>query len=503
LGSFPFRHNGTVTANLTAFVAEGTQRETKDFLRDVGRWLSTPHLERLEIESRVLESEAAMSSGGPLVPAMRLRFGPSGYGLVGYDQYGLRRLGEEEVAAWIRDRFTSENAAIWLTGPLDDVDVALPGGRRVPPPPLNPLVIAWPVHSAIGDQSAALHFLLHRTPAHTVALAILGRRAERRLRYERGVSYSVTGLYEALTADEAHALLMADSRPGTAPSVTEDLLAVLDDLGREGPTEEEVRGEVGRHADPDKSDSVAALAAAARDVLLDTPVLWTNELADAFASVTPEAVCAAARGLWERMLVLGAPSPRRGIEAYPDGTGDVIEGETFPGGRGDAAGPAPHRRKGGSLPRRTRRSEGDGSIRLVRRGGVVDPCESHPVGRGRNGDQRNERGLAGGRACASRDRRRAATRRVPGSASPCAAARGTTLRASASAVEGEVRRFLVPVLTACPETGFGSAGSQGASASASRVEQRFVEGGNPSLLPGASGEQATSAQAHEEDARDE
>ncbi|MFL5796708.1 MAG: hypothetical protein ACJ77A_02100 [Actinomycetota bacterium] len=329
LGQLPFRHNGTVTANLTAFVAEGTPQQTNEFLRDVARWLSEPHLDRLEIESRILESEAAMSSGGPFVPAMRLRFGPVGYGLAGYDQYGLRRLGEEEVAAWIRDRFTSANAAIWMTGPVNDLDVALPDGRRVPPPPLNPLAIDWPVHSAIGDRSVALHFLLRRTPPHTIALAILAKRAERRLRYERGVSYSVAGMYEALTADEAHALLMADSRPGTAPSVSDDLLALLDDLGREGPTEQEVSEEAARYEDAGESDSVAALGAAARDVLLDTPVLWMNDLAKAIASVTREAVASAARSMWERMLVLGAPTSRHEIDAYPEGRGQVIEGETF------------------------------------------------------------------------------------------------------------------------------------------------------------------------------
>jgi zinc protease len=129
--------NGAVDATHTLFHAEGTPEQCAGFLQEVAAGLSALPLDRLEVEGRVLRSEAAhhrrSSVSGRL---LELRCGPAGYGACEQEQFGLRALDAEEMLHWAAHRFTRRSAVVFWTGPPppDDLSCPLPDGPAAPPP---------------------------------------------------------------------------------------------------------------------------------------------------------------------------------------------------------------------------------------------------------------------------------------------------------------------------------------------------------------------------------
>jgi zinc protease len=233
--------NGTVTATETHLYARGAESAVVAGLERVARDLAALPVDRLPAEKRVLEVEQQHFGGGIAGYLFSLRFGATGYGLVGWPEFGLSRIGAPELDRWARERFTRGNAALWVAGPAPvEFALELPDGPRLEPPaPGDPVVAPIPGHRAGGGILAA-SFLVTRSMAARAAVQIIGRRIRRRLRFEAGSSYSVNELYEPLTNSVAHAIVMADVLEAAAASATDDFVAALYARSEDAVTDEEL-----------------------------------------------------------------------------------------------------------------------------------------------------------------------------------------------------------------------------------------------------------------------
>lgn len=133
--------NGFVDAERCVFYASGERGEVLDWLRRCAAALADLPLERLPAERRILRAEAVRGdNAGVHARLLDMRFGADGYGLGNYRELGLRWLGDEEVSAWARARFTRGNAVMWMTGePPEELELPLLEGERCPPPRVEPL----------------------------------------------------------------------------------------------------------------------------------------------------------------------------------------------------------------------------------------------------------------------------------------------------------------------------------------------------------------------------
>lgn len=157
LGRRDHSYNGFVDALTCVFHAKGDQAELEAFLSDVAASLVALPFERLEIEKGVLRREADSSGADVVSRMLAFRFGRRGYGASLLTEMGLRWLGEEEVEAWRRERFTSGNAAVWMQGLRPpSVNFELPeGGRRPPPQPVELQGLTFPAFVAEGSGGVA------------------------------------------------------------------------------------------------------------------------------------------------------------------------------------------------------------------------------------------------------------------------------------------------------------------------------------------------------------
>jgi zinc protease len=317
--------NGVVTATETMFWTSGPRKRALKAFGEILGGLADISLDRLETERRILHTEAASSFGDPIAGATALRFGPRGFGLGAYDELGLYRLGQVEVEQWWRDRFTADNAAIWMSGrPPSRFEVPLLRGERKELPPLTPIAsVDWPAHN-VGGPSGGLYasLLVERSSAANAVVGITGKRARRRLRYEQGLSYGAYSIYEPLTGDRAHALVLADCLDDKARATRDGLIAILRELAEDGPSLDELHDSADaiEAAAAEPSEIAGFLHGQASDELSGRPIDSPAELVRQRAELTPES---AARALAEAMPSL--------LLTTPEGAGDVMSGlERYP-----------------------------------------------------------------------------------------------------------------------------------------------------------------------------
>ena len=331
--------NGSVGPTTTVFWASGEPESALEFIESVAASLSSLPLERFETERSILQTEAAGGGTGTVGHAFMLRYGARGYGLVGHDQYGLNHLTADHVAAWAAERFTRENAVLWLTDkPPRDLRLPLPsGGRRIPAP--DPAPISEVEFPAVYDRAdaIALTCVAPRSTALVAAAAIAHRRLRRRLRYEEGRSYSVDALYDPLTASLAHLMFTADLLSTHAEPVRDGLIETLTELARVGPTKDELDREVVQ-AGRDLADrhNTGSLHFMATNELLEAPLLDPSDLVREWEALAPSDVAAALTNALESALLIvpfdtGGEVP--GFAHYPVSSTKTVSGKRYFTGR--------------------------------------------------------------------------------------------------------------------------------------------------------------------------
>ncbi len=291
--SHPF--NGFVDDARCVFYASGERDEVLEFVRLAAAAVHDLPLDRLETERRVLRAEA--SGAGGLFQRLRgHRYGAAGYGLVNYQELGLRWLGPEEITGWAAERFTRGNAVLWMTGePPEDFALDLPDGPRLPTPEPEPLALQHPAFLAEGTGGAVLSGVGPRSTPLRAAVEAASERVYDKLRRDRGMAYAPYADYMVVGAGQAHVAVGSDCSDDDAPAVLEELWATARELAEGGATEDEIeryRRKALRALEQDDAIRGALESRAADDLLGGEPLdeeVFREELAGLTAEQTAEA----------------------------------------------------------------------------------------------------------------------------------------------------------------------------------------------------------------------
>lgn len=283
-----YQMNAFVDLRRTVFHCRGSIDEVRDHLRGVCRGLMHLPLDRVEHERRVLEAE---SSRRPMTVADSLanvRYGAAGLGASWYREFGLLWLDGDTVQDWARTYFTRGNAVLWLSGPVPEgLTLDLWDGQRhvQPDAPMPPFATpAW--YHGMGGV-AALSMVSERSRASSAGAAMVDRRIQQHIRHDLGVSYAPGCSSLPVSSDTTHIVAAADGSPENMPAIRDGLLAVVDALADQGPSERELADHL-RDAQRWMEEPSAALG------LLDSAA--TSELTgDEY--VTPEEVIDGIRAL--------------------------------------------------------------------------------------------------------------------------------------------------------------------------------------------------------------
>lgn len=308
LGRPAYSYNGRVEDAVTLFYAEGTPQEVAGFLQQVAGTIAALPVDRLQVERRILMTEAQGRETGVAARMLAHRFGVCGYGMILQEELGLGWLDGERTQRWADERFTSGNAIAWMSAePPEDLQLPLPRGEALPIPVPTPLPdLELPAELVSGRGGVALATLARRSAAIHVGFAIAAERAHERLRRDAGLSYSVVPSYLPLNADTVHLLLNADCEDHNAGLVRAELLTVLDDLASNGPTAEELERdlELMRRSRAEPTSVLGLLDYTARDILFGSEPMTAEELDRERQELTPGEIAAAVAETVDEMIML-------------------------------------------------------------------------------------------------------------------------------------------------------------------------------------------------------
>jgi hypothetical protein len=318
------------------FTSVGRPDEVRTFLEAVVDGLTHPPLDRLLLERRILREERAQR-GPSIGAALRwYRFGYAGQGRAlgpADDELALDWLGPDPIDAWLRRRFTRQNAILWLTGPVPPgLRLSLPDGEPAPTPEIGTVPgVTFPSHLAWDGPAATLGYTAPRTSAIHIASSIAHRRARQRLRFDQGLVYDVELDYEPVAPTVAHVMLGASCPDERIRQVVDGLLGIVRELGTDGPTQAELDQELGAYLRmyEDRDGRIALLASTAFDTLWGGPVRTPDELLAERRRVDPAAARDALATALDTMLVMANCDPVPGLEPYPAWSSSRVQGREF------------------------------------------------------------------------------------------------------------------------------------------------------------------------------
>ena len=228
-----YSFNAFVDAVTTVFYVQASGDDVVGYLEELCRNLhDIPH-ERLDVEKKILRSEASQHTPTGAIPSMvRWRYGAKTFGLVSYEEFGLLHLGSDTVRSWAADNFTRGNAALWLTGPPPaGLSLNLPDGdRKRTPAPSTPLG-TLPAWYPEGTGAASMLTIVERSSAATLVRHLLEQRLRAKLRYELGASYAPQVGYDQRTGNDASLWILAEAVEGHEEAVCAAVVAALDEVG--------------------------------------------------------------------------------------------------------------------------------------------------------------------------------------------------------------------------------------------------------------------------------
>ncbi|BCJ70617.1 hypothetical protein CS0771_01610 [Catellatospora sp. IY07-71] len=220
-------YNGETSSVYTHFHLRGSESDVVDFLGRVCAALSGLPMYRLETEKEILRTESR--TRGPLPGLPLRRYGAQGYGLPGCPEWGLARLGPDDLRRWAARWFTRQNAVLWIAGA--DVPAGLrlrlPEGARRPVPPAAAVLPRLPAYYP-GDGTGVLaSAVVRRSTAASVYSGVLERELYRDLRQEGGHSYTASSSYEPRGDGYATVTAYADALPEKQDAVLGGFTEVL------------------------------------------------------------------------------------------------------------------------------------------------------------------------------------------------------------------------------------------------------------------------------------
>ena len=240
----PYQYGGVVEGDRTIFWVQGSEAEIGEFFGKLCANLANLPLDRLADQARILETEARSRKHSAVESLLNIRYGSRGWGSMVFPEYGLMRPDPDRVRQWAERWFTAGNAALGVSGPADGISLELRPGNRMPPPDLNPVPIRTPAWMHQRQPGIAIGFIGPRSIQFAALLRTLVRHGRTRLRFEESLSYEVSHHTVRLTDGLSHGSLWADGLPESMSRVWTGLLAVIDQLRSEGPSEAELREDV-------------------------------------------------------------------------------------------------------------------------------------------------------------------------------------------------------------------------------------------------------------------
>lgn len=292
LGTTDYHFNGTTAPSFTSFFTEGSPESVRVFLERVCGDLHALPVDRLDVETGVLRTEA--SSRG-LSTGSRLsvwRYGAKGIGLAAYPEWGLHSVTALDLQAWASRYFTRQNAVLWFSGmtPPSDLRLPLPPGRREPLPFVAEAMPA-PGPASAADSPNALGFsaIVERSAAAQAYAALLQREMFQRIRQDAGYCYTAVVGYEALDAERAMITAVADITDGQQPAAVGEFIDVLATLqwGELGSSSLDEQKQAARTARAKPEWEAGALPSFAQDVLLGKPIEQAEQLQSELDAVRP------------------------------------------------------------------------------------------------------------------------------------------------------------------------------------------------------------------------
>lgn len=330
-----YQYNAEVSGRFTTFyMGSGAISDVADFVAMVCKGLTTDHSGRLDQEKRVLRTEAA-SRGAPgsLGACLVERYGATGPGLAGYEEYGLRKLDWDQVAAWRDTWFVAGNAVLCVGGDIPaDLRIELPDGQAPTMPALHPCPVELPAFTVAG-RGLGMSVIGSSSHPAAAALAILQQRLTHELRYERGLSYAVGGSAENLDATLNHAWLQADALPENASMAAHVMLGTFEKLRDAGCTDEELANHVRQAEDGLRSPAgpLHVIHRQAQNLLTERPVREPAETLRLMHDVTSDQVATAARELHATMIFAAPqliPAVQGRLPRLPQWSSVGLEGGT-------------------------------------------------------------------------------------------------------------------------------------------------------------------------------
>ena len=330
-----YEFNGAVTPNRTMFVAAGTPADIVGFLGHVTSTLANLPLDRADTEKTVLLAEATSRSMSASDVMFNLRFGARGCGLYRYKEFGLYHVPNPWISAWSARYFTRDNAVLWLSGPPPaDLRLPLPAGQRMPDTGVQPLPLTLPAYAQGPVGGAGVSMVAPRSTALAMATSVAAARLLQRLRYDKGIAYSVQGGYMPLDSTHAQVSHWTDAQHGHAATVLNDTVHSMYAMSTEGPSAEELAQEVqtfSRNLERDEAP-VGWLDRTAVRLLNGEPVQRPSDLVADMQTVTPAAARDAMAAALRSAIYLGpddVPAPG-GIHAYVKPAVDPVRGQVLP-----------------------------------------------------------------------------------------------------------------------------------------------------------------------------
>lgn len=314
--------NGMTGATITQFVVSGSEQQVVAFLNHICEALRDLPVERLDAERSILGVEAQHRQASISDDLLRVRYGALGLARGTFREFGAEVATADDVLAWAKRWFVRGNVVAWMTTDTlpDGLDLRLPEGElRVQVPPPGPLITrpAW----FRGSEGVALvDAVVDRSAAATMFADVLTKVLFRRLRLDRGYSYTAVAQYEPLDADRARIFVVADAATDATAEMVGALADALADLrdGRFDPRDVADAREQGRESARRLADSPDFFLEAATVGFLLGGEPWNpQEVSARREAVTDADLAAVARAFWDDAIWQ--------VPSAPDSAGEVVE----------------------------------------------------------------------------------------------------------------------------------------------------------------------------------
>jgi zinc protease len=334
LGRQPHTANGQVDATTTVFAVKGDPQEVVEFLTGVCQALRSLPFDRLPTENQVLRAEASSRPAALMESLLLWRYGAATYGVSSYEEFGVGRHTPDQISAWVQRWFTRDNAVLVFAGgpPPESLRLDLPAGERIPPPAPSSALPNTPAYFSEPQQNiVAVNTVVSRSVAAQAYAMLLGRRLQKKLRRELGISYSPAASYDVRDGDVAHVTAFADGLSENHAELVSAFVFHFRLTAEEAASGQEIAEIVNRLRTAKRdSPSGSAYGNALRELFGREPIS-DGDFEASLAAVNPEAVREAGAEAFHSALLMapGRELPGARFHPAPWSSADVVDGQVL------------------------------------------------------------------------------------------------------------------------------------------------------------------------------